>query len=124
MSIAENLHRVRERIARAAESAGRNADEITLVGVTKYVGAQQATELAAAGCADLGESRPQELWKKQAELGRAGARAPSRSDGQPTTICWHLVGHLQRNKVQRTLPLVKLIHSVDSERLLAAINEA
>jgi uncharacterized pyridoxal phosphate-containing UPF0001 family protein len=49
MSIAENLHRVRERIARAAESAGRNADEIRLVGVTKYVGASEAAELAAAG---------------------------------------------------------------------------
>jgi pyridoxal phosphate enzyme (YggS family) len=117
MSIAENLHRVRERIARAAESAGRNADEITLVGVTKYVGAQQAAELAAAGCVHLGESRPQELWKKHAELERGAAR--------PThAIHWHLVGHLQRNKVARTLPLVALIHSVDSERLLSAINDA
>ncbi len=62
MSIAENLRRVRDRIARAAESAGRRADEITLVGVTKYVGPREAAELAAAGCLDLGESRPQELW--------------------------------------------------------------
>jgi pyridoxal phosphate enzyme (YggS family) len=115
MSIADNLQRVRERITRAAESAGRNADEITLVGVTKYVGARQAAELAAAGCAHLGESRPQELWKKIAEIEGIGTRA---------TIHWHLVGHLQRNKVARTLPLVTLIHSVDSERLLSAINDA
>jgi PLP dependent protein len=115
MSIADNLRRVRERIARAAEAAGRSAEEILLVGVTKYVGSQEAAELAAAGCIDLGESRPQELWKKAAELQRAG---PS-----PTpAIRWHLVGHLQRNKVRRTLPLVSLIHSVDSERLLAEIN--
>jgi pyridoxal phosphate enzyme (YggS family) len=113
MSIADNLHRVQERIARAAERAGRRADEITLVGVTKYVGLEQAAELASAGCLDLGESRPQELWKKADAFGNEQLR-----------VRWHLVGHLQRNKVARTLPLVSLIHSVDSERLLAAINEA
>jgi PLP dependent protein len=127
MSIAENLRRVKERIARAAESAGRRPGEITLVGITKYVGSREAAELAAAGCTDLGESRPQELWKKVLDLKRAEPWAPSRSDGRPPAsppIRWHLVGHLQRNKVQRTLPLVSLIHSVDSPRLLAAINEA
>jgi hypothetical protein len=108
MSIADNLHRVQERIARAAESAGRRPDEIKLVGVTKYVGVREALELAEAGCTDLGESRPQELWSKAAAL---------------PDVRWHLVGHLQRNKVRRTLPLVSLIHSVDSERLLAAIHE-
>ena len=116
MSIAENLERVRERIARAAESVGRRPEEVTLVGVTKYVGPREAAELVAAGCSDLGESRPQELWKKVADLERAGA-------SPPPPIRWHLVGHLQRNKIRRTLPLVSLIHSVDSERLLAAINE-
>ncbi len=120
MSIAENLRRVEERIARAAESAGRRREDITLVGVTKYVGAREAAELAAAGCTNLGESRPQELWKKALDLKRAG---PSPAPALPS-IRWHLVGHLQRNKVARTLPLVWLIHSVDSQRLLAAINEA
>ncbi len=119
MSIAENLRRVRERIARAAESAGRTADEVRLVGVTKYVGSREAAELAAAGCLDLGESRPQELWKKAGEIA-AGTRSPTAAP----TIRWHLIGHLQRNKIARTLPLVSLIHSVDSERLLAAIHEA
>jgi PLP dependent protein len=113
MSIADNLHRVQERIARAAESAGRRADEVTLVGVTKYVGIEEAAELAAAGCRHLGESRPQELWKKAGDPALAG--------GHP--IHWHFIGHLQRNKVARTLPVTKLIHSVDSERLVAAINE-
>jgi pyridoxal phosphate enzyme (YggS family) len=122
MSIAENLARVRERIARAAESAGRRADEITLVGVTKYVGSAEAAELAACGCTDLGESRPQELWSKAAAL--AGVQASSPPAGIRTQIRWHLVGHLQRNKIGRTLPLVCLIHSVDSERLLAAIDDA
>jgi pyridoxal phosphate enzyme (YggS family) len=119
MSIANNLHRVQERIARAAESAGRRADEIMLVGVTKYVGTEEAEQLVAAGCHNLGESRPQELWKKAESMSseRAG---PSSTP----PIHWHLIGHLQRNKVARTLPLVTLIHSIDSERLLAEINNA
>jgi pyridoxal phosphate enzyme (YggS family) len=118
MSIAENLRRVQERIARAAESAGRRADEIRLVGVTKYVGPREALELVAAGCTDLGESRPQELWRKVESF--AGEPA---SAGGESHIRWHLVGHLQRNKVRRTLPLVSLIHSIDSERLLAEIDK-
>ncbi len=140
MSVADNLKRVRDRIARAAEKAGRQASDITLVGVTKYVGPQEAAELVAAGCQDLGESRPQELWKKceALHIARAGASPPPASyspppaahspppapSPEPPLIHWHLIGHLQRNKVTRTLPLVSLIHSVDSERLLAAINEA
>ena len=58
---------------------------------------------------DLGESRPQELWRKAAIL--------------PKTVHWHLVGHLQRNKIERTLPLVRFIHSVDSLRLLEALEK-
>jgi pyridoxal phosphate enzyme (YggS family) len=119
MGVADNLQRVRERIAAAAAAAGRRADEITLVGVTKYVGPREAAELAAAGCIDLGESRPQELWSKADALRQAEAQ---RDEASPP-VRWHLVGHLQRNKVRRTVPLVTLIHSVDSERLLAAINE-
>jgi pyridoxal phosphate enzyme (YggS family) len=115
MSIADNLRRVQERIAAAAESAGRDASEITLVGVTKYVSVQEAAELAAAGCLHLGESRPQELWSKAGELASASGRILP-------DIRWHLIGHLQRNKLRRTLPLVTLIHSVDSQRLLAAID--
>jgi pyridoxal phosphate enzyme (YggS family) len=117
MSIADNLRRVRERIARAAEGAGRAAGEVTLVGVTKYVGPRETAELVAAGCRDLGESRPQELWQKYDALLEAGP-APA---GEP--VRWHLVGHLQRNKIRRTLPLVHMIHSVDSERLLTSIDE-
>jgi pyridoxal phosphate enzyme (YggS family) len=116
MSIAENLARVRERIARTAEKVGRRSDEVTLVGVTKYVGAVEAAELAAAGCLDLGESRPQELWQKAGEVA-----AVTGLSGH--SIRWHLVGHLQRNKIRRTLPLVHMIHSVDSERLLAGLEE-
>ena len=102
----QNLDRVRERIHNAAEAAGRSGADITLVGVTKYVKPDQAAALQRAGCVDLGESRPQQLWTKAEQVPHAR---------------WHLVGHLQRNKVRQTVPLVTLIHSVDSHRLLASL---
>jgi pyridoxal phosphate enzyme (YggS family) len=106
--IAENLAAVRGRIAAAAARSGRAADAITLLAVTKYVSAEIVRLLVEAGCRELGESRPQELWDKAAAL----ADLPVR---------WHMVGHLQRNKVRRTLPLVAMIHSIDSPRLLEAV---
>jgi len=109
--IAENLARVRGRIADAAARAGRAANEVRLVAVTKYVGLGEAWALAAAGCRTLGESRPQQLWEKAEALSDAGVR-------------WHMIGHLQRNKVRRTLPLVAMIESVDSPRLLEAVDHA
>jgi pyridoxal phosphate enzyme (YggS family) len=84
---------------------------VKLVAVTKYVHASVVRALVAAGCRELGESRPQELWAKSAEL-------------DDLSINWHLIGHLQRNKVERTLPLVSLVHSADSLRLIAAIDAA
>lgn len=108
--IADNVARVREGIAAAAIAAGRQPDEIKLVAVSKYVDAAVAALLVDAGCRALGEARPQQLWEK--------AESPSL-----TGVEWHLIGALQRNKIRRTLPLVSLIHSVDSVRLLAAIDE-
>jgi pyridoxal phosphate enzyme (YggS family) len=107
--VAANLANVRDRIAAAARSAGRSPDEVRLVAVTKYVDAATTRLLIEAGCHDLGESRPQELWDKAAALADSAIR-------------WHLIGHLQRNKVRRTLPLVSLIHSGDSLRLLEVLN--
>ena len=107
--IAENVRQVRERIGAAARRSGRRAEDVTLVAVSKYVGAGEVRALLAAGCHDLGESRPQELWRKAEALGDASLR-------------WHLIGHLQRNKIARTLPLVGLLHSGDSLRLLEAVN--
>ncbi len=108
--IAENVAEIRGRIAGAAARAGRRANEVTMVAVTKYVTVDLVRPLIAAGCVDLGESRPQQLWDKAAAL----ADLPVR---------WHMIGHLQRNKIRRTLPLTAMIHSVDSVRLLAAIEE-
>ena len=108
--IADNVQRVRDRIATAAKACGRSPAEIRLVAVTKYVGCEEAAALLEAGCRDLGESRPQELWQKAEDPRLASAR-------------WHLVGHLQRNKVRRTLPYLSLLHSLDSERLANSIEE-
>ena len=66
--IAENLGRVRARIADAAARAGREAGAVRLVAVTKYVGPPEIRALVEAGCRDLGESRPQQLWERAAEL--------------------------------------------------------
>lgn len=107
--IADNLARVRERIASAAERAGRQPDEIRLIGVTKYVGADLARALVEAGCHDLGESRPQVLETKASAL----ADLPVR---------WHMIGHLQRNKAKKVLPHLTLLHSGDSLRLLEELN--
>jgi len=109
--LGENLACVGDRIAAAAHRSGRQPSDITLVAVTKYVDANIVPHLVTVGCTDLGESRPQELWSK----------AESLTD---SPVHWHLIGHLQRNKVERTLPLVSLIHSVDSLRLANAMHES
>jgi pyridoxal phosphate enzyme (YggS family) len=102
-TVRQRLEHLRARIKQACARAGRPSDAVRLVGVTKTVDTNVAALLPELGVEDLGESRPQELWRK-----RDAMRAPVR---------WHLVGHLQTNKVARTLP-VHLIHSVDSTRLL------
>jgi PLP dependent protein len=109
-TIAERLRVVEERIAAACRRAGRLRGEVTLVAVTKNVGVVEAKQLVDAGVRHLGENRPQELWRKAGEV--------------TGHVCWHLIGHLQRNKIEKTLPLVTLIHSVDSLRLLQALEEA
>jgi len=108
--IQANLGEVRERIAAAAMAAGRKPDDVKLVAVTKYVDAATTRLLVDAGCRDLGEARPQKLWEKAAELADDDVR-------------WHLIGHLQRNKIRRTLPLTYLFHAGDSLRLLAELDQ-
>jgi PLP dependent protein len=105
--LGERIASVRARIADACRRAGRTADSVTLVAVTKTASAQVVAVAAELGLRDLGENRPQELWKKAATV---------------SGVNWHLIGHLQRNKLDRTMPLVTLIHSVDSERLLEALD--
>ena len=107
-SVAENLERVRERIAQAATKAGRAVDEIELVAITKTHDAGRVREAIEAGQILFGESRVQEARVKIPEL--------------PSNLRWHFVGHLQKNKIRHALPLFELIHSVDSLSLAQEIN--
>jgi pyridoxal phosphate enzyme (YggS family) len=106
-ALAERIASVRARIAEACARSARDAASVVLVAVTKTVSPQVAAIASELGLTDLGESRPQELWKK--------------AEAVPSAR-WHLIGHLQRNKLDRTVPLVALIHSVDSARLLEALD--
>jgi pyridoxal phosphate enzyme (YggS family) len=103
------LDAVEQRLHAACRRAGRDRRDVTLVAVTKLVPVAVAAVLPELGLVDLGENRPQELWRKAAAL--------------PASVRWHLIGHLQRNKVERTLPLVHRIHSADSLRLLHALEQ-
>lgn len=108
--IADNLASIREKIDEAAQRSGRNGSDICLIAVTKYVDTELTRFVLEAGCQHLGESRPQLLWEK----------ADALSELKPH---WHMIGHMQRNKVRRTLPWLSCIHSIDSLRLLAALND-
>ncbi len=103
-----NYLEVVERIQAAASRSSRFSTEIQLIGVTKYVDATIARWLVEFGCSNLAESRPQILWEKAALL-------------LDLQVNWHLVGHLQRNKAKRTLPLVATMHSLDSIRIFDQI---
>lgn len=111
-ALAERLERVRANIAAAALRAGRRPEEITLVGAVKAVEPAAICAAAELGLTDFGENYVQEAAAKRAALGSrlpAGAR-------------WHLLGHLQTNKVKAALDLFDIIQTVDSLRLADAIN--
>jgi pyridoxal phosphate enzyme (YggS family) len=109
-TLESNLAAVRARIGKAARAAGRSESEIELVAVTKSVDVSLAAALVRAGQADLGESRADDLAAKAAGLRREGLAAR-----------WHFVGHLQRNKAARVVPLCDVLHSIDSLRLLETV---
>ena len=103
MTIKENLERVRERVVAAAARAGRDPAAITIVAVTKTHGPEIVTQAIEAGLADVGENRVQEFLAKAPDV-----KLPCR---------WHLVGHLQTNKVAKVIGRFALVQSVDSFRL-------
>ena len=111
VSIAGRIEDVRRRIASACERSGRSRDDVTLVAVTKGVSPGSIEQAATAGIRDFGENRVQEALAKQPQLSRL---APS--------VTWHLVGHLQTNKVKTAMGLFDIIHSVDSLHLAEAIS--
>ena len=107
-AISENLKRVQDRIAKATRRSGRATDAVTLIAVTKTWPADVVQHAVDAGAWVLGESRVQEAQHKV--------------NAVTGPVSWHLVGHLQRNKVKIALPLFDLIHSVDTLRLANEIS--
>ena len=103
-SINERLENVRQRIISAAQRSGRRAEEITLIAISKTHPAETLRTALDIGITDLGENRIQEAEEKIVTLGRNAAR-------------WHLVGHLQANKVRRAVTLFDYLHSLDSLEL-------
>lgn len=108
MSIAENIEKVRNDIKEACARSGRNYDDITILGVTKTVGADDIMCAVNEGICDLGENRVQEFMDKY---------------GKIPNVKWHIIGHLQTNKVKYIIGKTKLIHSVDSLKLAEEIEK-
>ncbi|MCP4941154.1 MAG: YggS family pyridoxal phosphate-dependent enzyme [Planctomycetaceae bacterium] len=109
--IDQNWQFVQQQVRETALACGRDADSVRIIGVSKYVDETLTRALTTAGCRELGESRPQLLWQKSQAM----------QDVAP--LSWHMIGHLQRNKVRRSLRCKPMIHSIDSERVLSAIAE-
>ncbi|MCI5970960.1 MAG: YggS family pyridoxal phosphate-dependent enzyme [Oscillospiraceae bacterium] len=108
LSIAENIEKVRNDIKEACVRSGRNYDDITILGVTKTVGADDIMCAVNEGICDLGENRVQEFMDKY---------------GKIPNVKWHIIGHLQTNKVKYIIGKTKLIHSVDSLKLAEEIEK-
>src|SRR5688572_3517796 len=114
---------VRERIAGACAKAKRDPAEVTLIAVTKTAAPEQIREILQLGVGDLGESRVQVLTQRAAQVNEFFQRRVAHGDESVAArLRWHLIGHLQRNKVKPVLPLVSLIHSIDSLRLAEEID--
>lgn len=120
----DNIVEVRQRMAAAAERSNRDPQSIKLIAVTKYVDISVIRLALQEGLTELGESRVQELCQRAARIGESARRqtmlkAAAKAEG-PT---WHMVGHLQRNKVKKLLSWSRVIHSVDSLRLAEEISK-
>ncbi len=107
--VAENIKEVRKRIDEACKRVGRNPCEVTLIAVSKTKPAEMIQEAVNAGQLIFGENKVQEILEKKPKF--------------PDSVEWHMIGHLQRNKVKPVIDKVKLIHSVDSYRLAEQIQE-
>ncbi|MEN9991865.1 MAG: hypothetical protein RLZZ224_1567 [Verrucomicrobiota bacterium] len=108
-SVAQQLQEIRSRMAAACARSGRDANDVTLIAVTKTFSADRVREAVDAGQLDVGENRLQEAESKIPLL--------------PSSLRWHYIGQLQRNKVRKVLPLFAMVHSIDSLRLAQYTNE-
>ena len=123
-TIKDRYEKVQERIANAAKRAGRDSNDIHLVAVTKYASVDDVRQLVDLGHVDFGESRLQHFTQIAAQIAEYIDRRQEL--GEPdlaTPVRWHFIGHLQRNKCRRVLPLTRMIHSVDSLRIAEEIQE-
>lgn len=108
MSVVENLQTIQENIAAACARVNRNKDEISIIGVTKYVTIERTKELLAAGVVNVGENRAEELLHKYNEVGNEAN--------------WHFIGTLQSRKVKDIIGKVTMIHSLDRLSVAKQIN--
>ena len=104
----DNFETVEKNVANACARAGRDRSEVTLIAVSKTKPVEMLREVYDAGARDFGENKVQEICEKYDKL--------------PSDIKWHMIGHLQRNKVKQVIDKVTLIHSVDSYRLAQEIS--
>lgn len=119
--ISERIGSVKGAISSACARVGRDVSEIKLVVVTKSATIEAIQEIIRLGFTDLGENRVQQLKKVSAQISEFLEKGNDDS-ALPGKVNWHMVGHLQRNKVRQVLPTVSLIHSVDTLRLAEEIN--
>lgn len=126
--LSSRYKRICERVADAAVKSGRNPEDVLLVAVTKYAQPEQIRKLIELGHIDFAESKVQNLVKRIAPieefLQRHHTLTSSKNVDVPKRVRWHMIGHLQRNKVRKVLDLVTLIHSVDTLRLAEEIQDA
>ena len=109
MSITQNIGEIRKRMGEAALRSGRRPEDILLIAVTKLHEPDEIEEAMAAGVTDIAENKVQEIQKKYAQI--------------PGPVRWHLIGHLQTNKVKYIIDKVVMIHSVDSLKLAQEIDK-
>lgn len=108
MSIKENLIKIKENIVKACEKSGRNPEDVLILAVTKTRSAEEINEAISLGITDIGENRVQELMSKYDDVDK--------------NVRWHIIGHLQTNKVKYIADKVCMIHSVDSVKLAQEID--
>ena len=107
--IKDNILNINQKIAEACKRAGRDTSEVSLITVSKTKPLEQLKEAYAAGSRDFGENKVQEMLDKIPQM--------------PSDVRWHMIGHLQRNKVKYIVDKVYMIHSVDSLRLAEEISK-
>lgn len=107
--IKENLEEVREKIRQACQRSGRREEDVTLISVSKTKPVEMLREAYEAGSRDFGENRVQEIMEKYGQM--------------PEDVRWHMIGHLQKNKVRQVLDKAVLIHSVDTVELAEQIEK-